>query len=334
MMRPLRIAAPVLPVLVIVVLPALPACSTTLPRESPPLVDMEEPLAMGQEPDDEAARRALPLGSFAGLYLRSAWFEGPAEPGRKPDALEVERVVENSPGAAAGLQEGDLLLAVAVADGVETELRWPSQWRKIEAESKPGTVLHVRYDRAARESAVEIVLAARVAPAPRQDTERFREEQRAGIVVRTATAVEARSAGLGEGGGAVLVGMAANSPWRRAGLRFGDLIVAAGRDPVHHPQVLLSAIRTQPQGKPLAVTYWRDGVERKTRIAVTERDQEITSVSLWPLFSYRSQRDTNTTSILLGLIRYQSTTAAWEFGFLWFFSIAGGDSDRLEEVDR
>ncbi len=310
------------------------ACSTTLPQEPPPLVDMEEPLPLQQEPDDEAARRALPVGSFTGLHVRSTWFEEPAEPGREPDALEVERIVENSPAAAVDLREGDLLLAVAVGDGAETELRWPSQWRKIEAETKPGTVLHLRYDRAATERRADLILIARIAPAPRQDAERFREEQRAGIVVRTPTAVEARRAGLGEGGGAVLVGMAANSPWRKAGLQFGDLIVAVGGQPVHHPQFLLSAIRTQPPDKRLEVAFWRDGVRTTTAIPVTERQQEITSVFIPPLFSYRSQRGMSATSILLGLISYESTAAAWQFGFLWFFSISGGDRDRLEEVDQ
>lgn len=327
MMRPLCKAA-------LLACVCVPGCSVTLPQEPPPLLDMEEPLALGQEPDDEAARQALPLGSFAGLYVRSAWFEGPAEPGQKPDALEVERVVENSPAAAAGLREGDLLLAVAVGDGAETKLHWPSQWRKIEVESKPGTVLHLRYDRAASERRADVTLVARVAAPPRQETERFREEQRAGIVVRTATAVEARSAGLGEGGGAVLVGMAANSPWRKAGLRFGDLIVEVGDQPVHHPQVLLGAIRTQPLDRPLNVGFWREGVRRTVAIPVTERQQEIRGVFLWPLFTYKSQRGTDTTSILLGLMRYQSTQAAWDLRFLWIFGVSGGDSDRLEEVDR
>ena len=62
-------------------------------------------------------------------------------------------------------------------------------------------------------------------PPDREPAETFREEQHAGIVVRTATEVEARAAGLGAGGGAVLIGLAANSPWRQKGLRFGDVIL-------------------------------------------------------------------------------------------------------------
>ena len=36
--------------------------------------------------------------------------------------------------------------------------------------------------------------------------------------------------------------------------------------------------------------------------------------------------------MLLGLLSYESTPAAWRFGFLWFFDVEGGDSDRLEVV--
>ena len=56
--------------------------------------------------------------------------------------------------------------------------------------------------------------AARVAPAERDEGARFREEERVGFIVRSATEVEARSAGLAPGAGVVLVGLAAGSPWR------------------------------------------------------------------------------------------------------------------------
>ena len=314
----------------------LAGCSfASLPSESPPLFDMEEPLPLQKEPDDEAARVRLPAGSFAGIYVKSAWFEEPDEPGQQPDALEVTSIVENSPAAAADLREGDLLVSVAVGGAAALKLAWPAQWRKIEAEATPGTVLHLELDRAGVERKADVRLVPRVKPAARQDSERFREEQRAGIVVRTATEVEARGAGLGSGGGAVLIGMAASSPWRRAGLRFGDLIVQVQDREVHHPQVLLGAIRTAPPGTRLRVSYLREGGKKATaEIPLTARDQDITSVYLPLLFSYESKRRATETSFLFGLLSYKSTAVAWEFGFLWFFSISGGDSDRLEEVLR
>ena len=95
----------------------LGACSLSpLPKAPPPLLSMEEPLTLKQEPDDEAARLALKLGCFSGLRLKTAWFEDPLEPGQTPDALEVTRIIENSPAQAASLRVGDLLLSCSRTD--------------------------------------------------------------------------------------------------------------------------------------------------------------------------------------------------------------------------
>ena len=43
-----------------------------MPVDPPPLADMEEPLALFDEPRDEPRRRALPAGSFSGLHVKDA----------------------------------------------------------------------------------------------------------------------------------------------------------------------------------------------------------------------------------------------------------------------
>ena len=94
--------------------PFLGACSLFgggLPQEPPALADMEEPLDLRAEPDDEAARLALPAGSFSGLYVEDAR-DTLAAKLAEPDAVEVARVVENSPAALAGLAPGDQVLEV------------------------------------------------------------------------------------------------------------------------------------------------------------------------------------------------------------------------------
>ena len=59
----------------------LAGCSfASLPTEPPPLFDMEEPLPLQKEPDDEAVRVRLSAGSFSGIHVKSAWFEEPDEP--------------------------------------------------------------------------------------------------------------------------------------------------------------------------------------------------------------------------------------------------------------
>ena len=309
---------------------ALAACSIVpkpgLPAEPPPLADMEEPLELQDPPRDEQQRAALAPGSFTGVELAEARRSLDALE-EEPAGLEVARVVENSPAAAAGVVEGDLLLEAA-----GRPLRWPSEWRAIEVEAAPGSAVEVLFDRAGVERRATIVVEPRYAPAARGEGERLREERHAGVVLRTATEVEAREAGLGPGGGAVIVGLARSSPWRRAGLGYGDLVVRADGEPVAHPQVVLDAIRRRAREGSLALVVRRGGGEVALEAPLGEREREVREVSVPLLYSYENARGRRTTSVLLGLFRLERTEAAWQARVLWLIRFGAGDADRLEEV--
>ncbi len=304
--------------------------SPGLPVESPPLVDMEEPLDLYDEPNDEAARQELTAGGFTGVYVEDSRETLEALLG-EGEGVVVSRVVENSPGDKAGLEAGDLILVVVMPDGEEELLTNPSQWRRIELQSAAGSELVVVFDRANLEQEVELVVVPRLRIPERGDTERFREEQAVGVVVRTATEVESRAAGLGPGGGAVIVGLSQRSPWRAAGLQFEDLVAAVNGVEVSHPQVVLEAIRNA-DGESLELVVQRGDERIEITAPVTSRESELQSLTIPLLFDYESSRGSSSTSLLFGLLSYESTEAAWEFGFLWFFSFGGGDADLLEEV--
>jgi len=309
----------------------LPACrflEGRLPTEKPPLYDMEEPLALHEEPDDETERAALPAGCFTGIYVTDAR-ESLEEMESEPEGLLVHRVVENSPAAAAGLVEGDLLLE---ADG--KPLHWESEWREVELETQPGAEVHLVYDRAGAERDATLTVTARVVPAARQDTERFREEDRVGLVFRTATEVEARGAGLGPGGGAVVVGLARTSPWRQAGLQFEDLIVRADGIPIAHPNVLLATIRAAPAKGSVKLDVLRGSQHLEIDAPVSRRAKETKRVSVPLLFTYEKDRGRKSTKVLFGLYKHVRTPAAWELRLFWIFKWRGGDADRLEEVKQ
>jgi S1-C subfamily serine protease len=244
--------------------------------------------------------------------------------------LEVERVVENSPAARAGLLADDLVLEVTVGDAEPRELRRASEWRQIELEAQPGTEVVLFVDSAGREARTSLTLTQRITPPERTPSERYREEQRVGVVVRTATEVEARGAGLGPGGGAVVVGLSARSPWRTAGLRFDDLIVAVDGAPLLHPQDLLRAIRDEDRDQ-LTLT-WQRGAGRTTADAtLSRREHAMTEITLPLLFSYEADRGRSEWSMLLGIFHYESTAAAWRFRLLWLIAFGGGDADQLLE---
>ena len=243
--------------------------------------------------------------------------------------LEVLRVVENSPADVAGIEAGDLLLRATI-DGNAKELAWPSEWRAIELGSAPGTRVALVVDRAASRRDVELVLAPRARAAARVPAERWREEERAGVTVRTATEVEARAAGLAPGAGAVIVGLARTSPWRSAGLVFGDLVTHVDGALVAHPEVLLAAVRAA--ARPLALGVVRSGARLEVSAPVTDRAHELTEFSIPFVYSYENDRGHTTTSALFGLYKFERTRVAWRLRLLWLLSFSGGDADRLEEL--
>jgi S1-C subfamily serine protease len=291
---------------------------------------MEEPLRLHEVPDDEVLRMELPPGSFTGVYATDARTEL-EEMDEGPEGIRVARIVENSPAEAAGLAEGDLLLEVEWEGGSRV-LRWASEWREVELQSLPGTRLRVLYDRAGAEREADLVVAPRVRPATREEVQRFREEHRVGIVVRTATEVESRAAGLGPGAGAVVVGLARGSPWREAGLRFDDLLVETGGQKVAHPQVVLDAIRDAPAQGKVALRYVREGLSHELEASVSRRARETKRVSIPLLYGYTKQGDFKRVWVFFGLYKHTRSAAAWELRLFWLFKFRGGDADRIEEI--
>ena len=313
-----------------VALALLGGCVSSLPHESPPLADVEEPLELFDEPDDERARAELPLGGFTGAQVQDARQTLDAMLGAAAAGVEVVRVVENSPADIAGLVPGDLLLEARIDDGQPRELRYPSDWRQVELEAGGAARLHVTFDRANRRAATELTTLPRLRPPVRDAAQRLREERRVGVDVRTATEVEAREAGLPPGAGAVIVGLSKRSPWRDAGLRFGDLIVALDDREIAHPGIVLEAI--DAAGEHIDVRFRRDGETRTVDAATTRRAADLREIYVPLLFDHESDRGHADTSVLFGLFRYEETRAAWRVRLLWLIHFGGGDADELLEV--
>ncbi|MBL8898511.1 MAG: PDZ domain-containing protein [Planctomycetes bacterium] len=312
----------------------LGACSTKLPREAPPLVDIEEPLALREAPSDDEERRALAFGVFTGATLQVAQ-NVLDQRDEESEGLRVERIVENSPADAAGLEVGDLVFEVSVAGGRRIELAWPSEWRSLELEASAGVPWTVRFDRAGEERTVALVPVPRVRPADAPVVEHFREEQHVGVVFRTATEVEARAAGLAPGGGAVVIGLSRSSPWRTAGVRFGDLLVAIGERRIAHPQVALDELRRAgEENQTVELELFREGRPLEVRALSSVRFEEVYDVSIPLLYSFERERGRIEHSFLLGLIGHEANEVAYSWTFLWLITFRGGQSDRLVEVDR
>jgi len=304
-------------------------CTSTLPRESARLRAMEEPLTLAHEPEDEAARRALAPGTFTGLVVGDARASLDAML-EEPEGLLVTSVVENSPADWAGIEPGDLLLEVQLPE--VRVLRWPSEWRQVELEARPGEKLVLVVDRAGAERTCALTPQERLHAPEREASERLREEERAGVVLRTATEVEARVAELGPGGGAVVVGLTRESPWRAAGVRFGDLVRALDGVEVAHPMVVLERIRATEEDE-VVLELVRDGVRTTLSAPLSRRERETREISIPLVFDLEQESDRTSWSALLGLIHWESTPAAWRLRLLWLFRMSRGDADRLESAE-
>jgi C-terminal processing protease CtpA/Prc len=294
---------------------------------APPLAGMEEPLELLTVPDDEAARLALAKGSFTGLSVRDArtTLEAMLE---EPSGLEVEEVVENSPADAAGIEVGDLLLEVRASE--TRVLRWPSEWRVLELAAAPGVPLELVLDRAGSERTATLTPVARVRAPERATLARLREEERVGVVLRALSEVEAQATGVGPGGGALVVGLARESPWRAAGVRFGDRIRAIDGASVGHPLFVVERIRAAEPEATLELELVRDKETLRIEAPVSRRATELREFSIPLLYSYECDAERSTTSALFGLYHFESTRAAWRLRLLWFLRLSHGDADRLE----
>jgi C-terminal processing protease CtpA/Prc len=308
------------------------SCAGSPPSTAPPLAGMEEPFDLRAWPDDDAERLALPSGAFSGIVAADARTTLDAlAGGGAPGALRVERVVENAPADAAGIEVDDLLVEAGLGDGAARPLGYVADWRALELAGGAGDRLFVLVDRAGARRRVELVLEARVRPADAPARRRVREEHKVGLVLRTATEVEARAAGLAPGGGAVVVGLALESPWRRVGIGFGDLIAEIDGREVRDVDVVLAGI--QRGGDAVALALVRGGERVEVAAPLSSRARRIREFYVPLLFSYEHDRGRTSLSMVLDLISWESTKAAWDLTLVWFITLQGGDADRLREVD-
>lgn len=321
------------PILWLIVL-SLGGCrlsSSGPPTEADPLEDMALSRARFAMPQDEALREDLPRGVFTGVRVGDSR-QTLEDQLSAPDGVLVTQVVENSPAVAADIQTGDILLEVSVDRGDPVALSWPSDWYRIEQTAAPNAALHILYDRAGRDQETTLKPVPRLALPERLPGSRYREEVKVGVIVRNASEVEAHQAGLTRGEGTVVVGLARTSPWRQAGVQFGDLITEVNGQAIKNPRELLAAINDLEKGNEVHLVVFREGEKRVFTTTVSRRKRKTADVSIPLLYAYENKRGIRKSSVLFGLYRERKTAVAAEYTVLWFIRWTVGDSNRLEET--
>jgi C-terminal processing protease CtpA/Prc len=306
-------------------------CQSEVPTQADPLAEMDVSRERLPLPKDEDERLKLPPGVFTGIEVGDSRQTLEAQLDA-PEGVRVARVVENSPAVAAGITEGDILLKAGVNGTTPSPLHWPSDWYRLEQTTPLDAKIHVLFDRAGRSGETDIKPVQRLAPPRRLEGATFREEARVGVVVCNASEVEAHKAGLTRGEGCVVVGLAASSPWRNAGLVFGDVITDINGNRIPNPQALLTAINQLKPGDDVRIGIFRDDHKITIDTSVSRRQKQTTDVDIPLLFSYENNGGIQKTSVLLGLYGERKTAVASRVTLLWLIHYTVGDATRLEEV--
>ena len=165
----------------------------------------------------------------------------------RPAGALVTSVEKNGPAARAGIEPGDVILAL---NGVKIERS--SELPLLIAQTKPGAKVTVEiWRKGARKEVPVTVEELRVEKLALPQPPRAQEQARLGIAVRPLTAEESRAVGVA---GGLLVEQAAG-PAAAAGIQEGDLIIAANGAPVMNNADLSSLLARS--GKVVALLVQR-----------------------------------------------------------------------------
>jgi serine protease Do len=167
----------------------------------------------------------------------------------KPGGALVTSAEKNGPAAKAGIQPGDVILAL---NGVRIERA--SELPLLVAQIKPGTRVTLEvWRKGARREVPLIVDELRVERLAQPAPPRAQGEARLGISVRSLTAEESRAVGVA---GGVLVERS-SGPAAAAGIQEGDLIIAVNGAPARNVSELANLL--DKSGKVVALLIQRDG---------------------------------------------------------------------------
>lgn len=173
----------------------------------------------------------------------------------KPRGALVTQVEPTSPAARAGIEAGDIIVAV---DG--TEVKESGDLPRMIGERRPGEQVRVTLLRQGKRLEKTVTLAELDEPESAASTATPPNNAPFGLAVRPLTPQEQRSRGIDQG----VVVTAASGAAAQAGIQPGDVILAVNQQPVTTPAELKALLAKA--GKQAAILIDRDG--RRLFVAV------------------------------------------------------------------
>lgn len=237
--------------------------------------------------------------------------------------LRVTFVAPGSPAEAAGVRVGDRLLSVR---GVELERL--DQWTALLRDAEPGAEWPAKVERDGVERTAVLQLRQR-AWAESDATDRFIERRRlrcSATTLEMAVRIDAVGAG---------------SPLRAADIEPGHVIVALDGTPVKGAADLFARVAAMQPGASVELDV-RDadgGNARRVDVDLWEPDRHLTSLMLWPLFSWEETPDEMRGEVvlidlwILWLFKRSHEGEATETSILRFISWESGVGSLTEEEE-
>ncbi|MDX1454177.1 MAG: Do family serine endopeptidase [Gammaproteobacteria bacterium] len=170
----------------------------------------------------------------------------------RPEGALVRSVFDGSPAAAAGLEVGDIILAVN-----ERAVFTAGELPPLVGATSAGESLRMRVLRDGQQVDVEATLdELPVQPVPARDEPPVRDAGLMGLGVRDLRLGERNALNLEAGG--VLVERVAAGPAYQAGIRAGDVILSVDRQSIDNAEKFESVVGSLPLNRHVAVLIWRD----------------------------------------------------------------------------
>lgn len=275
-----------------------------------------------------AASGAGPTG-YLGIQARSN--KNVLEEKNASDGVTVTKVVENSPGEAAGVKEGDIILE---ANGVP--VAHPNQLLDM-AETLPvGSIIKLRVDRDQSILEITATTVARVGlpdPAPAETPKTWIEKKLLGIEFGALSPEEAAKLGLNPREGIRLLRIHKRSPLLRAGIKEGFAISQLNGETIHDPEQFLKNLEAVPPGKSIKLRIAdENGRGSEESIRIPKPRSEIRKINIPLLFAYSREPDKSSLTLPLYLFKRDRTGESARYRILWFFTFETGRSDELLEV--
>lgn len=249
------------------------------------------------------------------------------------DGITVTRVVENSPGYAAGVKVGDIVLE---ASGVK--MTNPNQLYDLAETLAIGSAVKMRLERDNEILELTVVTVNRHlrpdSPSPGESST-WRERRHLGFEFGPPDPDRNRSLGLAPREGIRVLSVAPNGPMSDADIAAGAIVLRLDDETIHSPKAFLEMLESKEGARTIRLALVDEtGATHEKNVRVRKISRAVKGLRIPPIVSYEHEENSATFSMLLGLFKRERIGSAVEYRILWFFTLETGEKGELLDVGQ